>query len=138
MTPVPVELLHQDATQKVKRKRKGKNNGYFKMISKIRKQRRVDNYAAVYSLPIKQSLSPRSPREKVAEAMYKLKQLEIAKMRESTAMDTYTENFGKEKQGGSEGILEKMLPADPTVSLYRKAWLLRQQQQQKDKLRLRK
>ena len=106
MTPLPLEVLQEQALKKTKKRRKGKNNGYLKMITKLRKQRRVDNYAAVYSLPMKETISPRSPREKVAEALRKLKQLEEAKM------------------------IEEGNQIDPTVSLYRKALLLQQQQQQ--------
>ena len=94
------------------------------MITKLRKQRRVDNYAAVYSLPMKETISPRSPREKVAEALRKLKQLEEARIRESNLFDSLTQR-NEEMQ-----MVEEGKQADPTVSLYRKAWLLQQQQQQ--------
>ena len=124
MTPLPLEVLQEQALKKTKKRRKGKNNGYLKMITKLRKQRRVDNYAAVYSLPMKETISPRSPREKVAEALRKLKQLEEARIRESNLFDSLTQR-NEEMQ-----MVEEGKQADPTVSLYRKAWLLQQQQQQ--------
>ena len=127
MTPLPLEVLQEQALKKTKKRRKGKNNGYLKMITKLRKQRRVDNYAAVYSLPMKETISPRSPREKVAEALRKLKQLEEARIRESNLFDSLTQR-NEEMQ-----MVEEGKQADPTVSLYRKAWLLQQQQQQQQK-----
>ena len=100
--------------QKKNKAKKGKNKGYLKMISKLRKQRRLNNYASVYSMPIKETLSPRSPRQKVADINRTLKSLEETKISDIRG------NEGKEV-------------VDPTLNLYRKAWLLQQQQSQSAK-----
>ena len=81
------------------------------MISKLRKQRRLNNYASVYSMRIKETLSPRSPRQKLADLNRTLKSLEETKLSDI-------------------GVNEGMEVVDPTVNLYRKAWLLQQQQSQ--------
>ena len=100
---IPLETLHQ----KKNKSKKGKNKGYLKMISKLRKQRRLNNYASVYSMPIKETLSPRSPRQKVADINRTLNL-------EETKISDIRGNEGKEV-------------VDPTLNLYRKAWLLQQQ-----------
>ena len=110
--PLPQDRLTLESLQQKKNKaKKGKNKGYLKMISKLRKQRRLNNYASVYSMPIKETLSPRSPRQKVADINRTLKSLEETKISDIRG------NEGKEV-------------VDPTLNLYRKAWLLQQQQSQ--------
>ena len=113
--PLPQNRLTLESLQQKKNKaKKGKNKGYLKMISKLRKQRRLNNYASVYSMPIKETLSPRSPRQKVADINRTLKSLEETKISDIRG------NEGKEV-------------VDPTLNLYRKAWLLQQQQSQSAK-----
>ena len=107
-------LTLEHLQQKRNKTKKGKNKGYLKMISKLRKQRRLNNYASVYSMPVKETLSPRSPRQKVADLNRTLEKLEETKL-------------------GDVGVNEGKEVVDPTVNLYRKAWLLRQQQREATK-----
>ena len=59
--PLPQDRLIPLETLRKKNNQRGKNKSYLKMISKLRKQRRLNNYASVYSMRIKETLSPRSP-----------------------------------------------------------------------------